>query len=62
MANHPHRLRRPRRRLRSRQSYHKPAGPCTTTSGQNRRARILAKAALWLLAATAALALVAISR
>ena len=59
MANHPHRSRRPRRRLRSRR-------PCpfagTTTSRQNRRARTLAKAALWLLAAMAALALVAISR
>ena len=59
MANHPHRLRRPHRRLRSRR-------PCpftgTTTSRQNRRARALAKAALWLLAAIAALAIVAISR
>jgi hypothetical protein len=38
------------------------AGPYTTTSKQNRQARVLAKAALWLLAATATLALVAISR
>lgn len=39
-----------------------PTRRYATTSGQNRRARALAKAALWLLAAMAALALVAISR
>lgn len=59
MANHPHRLRHPRRRLRDRQP--RPFTG-TTTSRQNRRARTLAKAALWLLAALITLALVAISR